>query len=161
MPGNVNANALLPTNARALLRCRYGRRRPDPPTSALQRRLLGGDGAAVDDVAHHGVVLRVQLLERRRGLRHVDHLHVVPQVDIESKVRKLVHHMLASSAEAKHGQPGVNTWSTWGQHGANLGSTRGQPGVNTGSAWGQHGLDLRSNFGQPLINIGSTCTAVP
>ena len=38
--------------------------------------------------------------------------------------------MVASIAEIKHGHPGGNLGSAWGQPRVNLGSNRGQPGVN-------------------------------
>jgi len=55
---------------------------------------------------------------------------VAAQVEIKKQILKAINRVLASSAEIKRGQPGVNLGSTWGQSGVNLGSTWGRPGVD-------------------------------
>ena len=53
---------------------------------------------------------------------------------------------IASSADTRRGQPGVN-----------LGLTQGQVGVNLIPTWGRHGVER----GSTEVNLGSTGTAIP
>ena len=61
--------------------------------------------------------------------------------------------VVVSSAETKHGQPGVNLGSTWGQAEVKLRSSWEQAGFKLGSSWGQAGVNLGSTRCRLGVNL--------